>query len=197
MGKSTCRIPGCEKPLHYRARQLCSMHAERLRKTGTFDPPPPRPTLEERFWAKVDKRGPDDCWLWTAATNQLGYGQIGTGSTQRLMAHRCSYELAYGPIPDGMMVDHRCGVPLCVNPAHLRVVTPSQNMENRTKLDRRNGSGFRGVSWDREKCRWFAYCSARGVRYSLGYFDDVHQAAEAARLKRLEVMTCNDQDRPK
>jgi hypothetical protein len=89
---------------------------------------------EVRFWAKVDKGGPDDCWLWTARVNtrRQGYGVFWDGAT-KVGAHRFSYELANGPIPAGMTVDHTCYVTACVNPSHLRVLTRSEN----SKLQRR------------------------------------------------------------
>lgn len=83
-------------------------------------------TLEERFWAKVDKDGPNGCWLWTASTNLQGYGQFFDGKT--VLAHRFAYERLVGPIPEGLVTDHLCRTPLCVNPAHLEPVTQRENM---------------------------------------------------------------------
>lgn len=74
----------------------------------------------DRFWTKVEKT--DECWLWTGATNDSGYGvvRVGSGPSRRMArAHRASYEMAYGPIPDGRMVCHRCDNPPCVRPDHL------------------------------------------------------------------------------
>lgn len=88
--------------------------------------------LEIRLWQKINKRGPDECWPWTASTNRYaktrgqGYGKISTGGRHRriVSAHRLVYELEVGPIPDGMHVDHMCGNSLCCNPRHLQAVTP-------------------------------------------------------------------------
>lgn len=79
----------------------------------------------ERFWAKVDKQS-SGCWIWTAAKIWSGYGRFNTG-TRGVYAHRFSYELAYGPIPDGLFVDHICRNRACVNPEHMEVVTHRTN----------------------------------------------------------------------
>lgn len=85
-------------------------------------------SLEQRFWEKVNKDGPGGCWLWTASfRNEQGYGQFGV-SGRTVVAHRMSYELMVGPIPDGLVLDHLCRVRRCVNPAHLRPVTDRENI---------------------------------------------------------------------
>lgn len=84
--------------------------------------------LEDRFWPKVAVASDDECWTWQANRNNHGYGLIRLGGTARkVLAHRAVYEMRCGPIPDGMVVLHRCDNPRCVNPAHLLLGTMRQN----------------------------------------------------------------------
>lgn len=88
--------------------------------------------LEERFWPKVDKQDSDECWNWKGFLDRDGYGQISAGGvgSAMLKAHRYSYELHYGINPGDKVVLHICDNPSCVNPAHLRMGTPSDNMKD-------------------------------------------------------------------
>ena len=88
-------------------------------------------TLEERFWAKVDKSG--DCWEWTGAKDR--YGQIGHNQKVKA-AHRVSWEIHNGAIPDGMCVLHRCDNPPCVRPDHLFIGTMADNCKDRDSKGR-------------------------------------------------------------
>lgn len=91
--------------------------------------------ISERFWAKVNKT--DSCWLWTGGKTGHGYGSISAGSKNdgSFLAHRISLILNGISIPEKMFVDHKCKNPACVNPDHLRVVTPKINsLENSNSL---------------------------------------------------------------
>lgn len=81
-----------------------------------------------RFWQKVSKGQPSECWIWTAAQSGDGYGRFYAGGRLH-NAHRVSVLLAGQDIPDGMVVDHLCRNRLCVNPSHLRVVTNEDNLK--------------------------------------------------------------------
>lgn len=80
---------------------------------------------ERRFWRKVQKT--DECWLWQGTRDRRGYGQLRVNKKSR-PAHRISYELLVGPIPVGLVIDHLCRNPSCVNPAHLEAVTDRVNI---------------------------------------------------------------------
>ena len=88
-------------------------------------------------WQRYSNAGdPRDCWLWKSSIASNGYGQI-WGGGKTLLAHRVSYELHVGPVPDGMFVCHTCDVPRCVNPGHLFVGTPLDNVVDMTSKGRR------------------------------------------------------------
>lgn len=77
-------------------------------------------TLRARFEERVAKAGPDECWLWKLKPGSAGYGTISMGSGGHpALVHRVAWELAFGPIPEGVRVRQKCGNRLCVNPSHL------------------------------------------------------------------------------
>ena len=102
----------------------------------------PKTPVVIRFKSKFTIGAPEECWLWTAATNAAGYGVIGRGGRGELnvLAHRLSYELHIGLVPDGLIVCHTCDNPPCVNPHHLFLGTHKTNAEDRVA----KGRQFRG-----------------------------------------------------
>lgn len=125
-----CSVPGCEGEV--RCSGLCPVHYDRWIKQGRLDLLP-KPTIEERFWAKVRMAGPDECWEWTGARKRSGYGSFcsgakdGNGRGVVVGAHRWAYESLRAEIPDGLHIDHLCRNPGCVNPWHMEPVTAAEN----------------------------------------------------------------------
>lgn len=123
-GDGACSVATCGRG-HY-ARGWCRLHYERWRAHGT--PTPPVLTVAERFWSKVAVGDSGECWSWTAARTEHGYGKFGVGRASKL-APRLALELATGrAIPSLQKVLHSCDNPPCCNPAHLSVGTQLQNM---------------------------------------------------------------------
>jgi hypothetical protein len=90
--------------------------------------PTPVTPVFDRLFGKVDYDEKTRCLIFTGSLRGSGYGQIWMREAQRSVeAHRVAYELFVGAIPDGMQIDHLCRNKLCVNPAHLEVVTPREN----------------------------------------------------------------------
>lgn len=84
------------------------------------------------FWERVERA--EECWPWTMARQDSGYGRARLPGYPTMPAHRVAYMLANGPIPDGYHIDHLCRNPPCCNPAHLEAVTPAEN-HRRTRRD--------------------------------------------------------------
>jgi hypothetical protein len=118
------------------ARGWCPRHYQRWRVHGSTDVCLTTQGLgvTARFWAKVDKSG--ECWLSTGARRGDGYGAFQVESKRQIGAHRFSYILHHGDIAEGTIVMHSCDVPICVNPAHLSLGTPSENTRDAVRKGR-------------------------------------------------------------
>jgi hypothetical protein len=90
-----------------------------------------------RFWSGTNRPSLDSCWLWTRSVGSHGYGQV-TFRGKPATAHRVSWEIHNGPVPDGLDVLHRCDVRRCCNPAHLFVGTARDNMRDMHSKGRAN-----------------------------------------------------------
>jgi hypothetical protein len=86
--------------------------------------------LVERFWAKVERRGPDECWPWLGGKARRGYGMIRADGRQR-PASRVAWSIAHNaPFPPDKFACHTCDNPSCVNPTHIWPGTPGDNMRD-------------------------------------------------------------------
>lgn len=83
-------------------------------------------SVDDRFWAKVDKT--ETCWNWTAYRDPLGYGNFWPADKRMVLAHRFAFELLVGLIPEGLELDHLCRNPSCCRPDHLEAVTHRENI---------------------------------------------------------------------
>lgn len=124
--ESICSVSDCNRRARYISTGWCNTHYNRWHRHGSTDDL--TPSIEERFWAKVDRRGPDECWPWLAGKKSDGYGVFWDGAAQ-VGAHRISYEAHHGAIPDGLVIDHLCRNPACVNPFHLEAVDNGTNIK--------------------------------------------------------------------
>lgn len=128
-----CLVDECGRPA--RVRGWCHAHYMQWRRTGTAERPAPR-SLVVRFVDLCEVT--DYCWPWRGTINANGYGRFKADGKLRL-AHRVSYELFVGCIPDGYEVDHLCRITECVNPDHLEAVTVLENNARKSKMFCVNG----------------------------------------------------------
>lgn len=103
----------------------------------------PMPTCLAMALAQyVTPGAPDDCWVYVGPTKQGGYGRFSYGcGGKKKLAHRVAWELANGPIPDGLLVCHSCDNPPCCNPKHLFLGTHQDNKDDAVAKDRHDKTG--------------------------------------------------------
>jgi hypothetical protein len=137
-----CSISECSD--QHAGLGYCRRHYKRFRRYG--DPLGTRTIIpaDVRFWAKVDKRGPGECWNWTAGLTAQGYGGFHPAKHETELAHRWSYRAASGSLEPGLVIDHLCRNRTCVNPEHLEQV---ENLENL-----RRGAGYALANGMRSAC---------------------------------------------
>jgi len=148
MAEGTCSTPGCDSPHGRLRRGWCDRCYYRWYRAGIDDER--RAGVERRFWAKVKKT--PTCWLWQRALDEWGYGRFGGGS-----AHRVAWRFAYGPVPKGLQVLHRCDNPPCVRPDHLFLGSQADNMADMVV----KGRALRGERNPNAKLTWEAVRAIR------------------------------------
>jgi hypothetical protein len=136
------KCEGCGEPFKKRPRDskrqwedraFCSMSC--ANKAGRTIP------THLYFWKYAERMKDDECWPWRGVCDQHGYGRV-SFMHKRFKAHRVSFEMANGPIPDGLIVRHRCDNPNCVNPNHLEAGTHKDNMQDASRRGRLNSKSL-------------------------------------------------------
>ncbi len=127
------------------SRGFCKRHYNQWYRTGGFTSAEVLPHgrlsagSEAAIWARIEKRGEDECWPWKGYIGRAGYGAVKwKGRMSR--AHRVVYTLTSGAIPDEVLIRHTCDNPPCCNPSHLLAGTPQDNMSDKMARDRWRGN---------------------------------------------------------
>lgn len=150
--------------------------------------------LKERFDAKWVEDPETGCWLWTASTKGNGYGQIKIGVPSPAPAHRVAYTLYRGAIPDGLVIDHLCRNPGCVNPEHLEAVTHKENLRRGAKCGKKLGPCKNGHPVDQRfqrpgKVHWGCYaCKQEEFERRIKRYSDVKPPRQQSKLARNAEM---------
>lgn len=139
-----CFVENCEDQVV--AKGMCNRHYLRHKRVGTVeDNGRSHASLSTRFFRKVDRTA--TCWIWTGNTSRNGYGSIQSGGkgSPTLSAHRLSYEMHKGQIPEGCVVMHSCDNPSCVNPDHLSIGTFKENTADMIAKGRKRTIAPKGI----------------------------------------------------
>lgn len=147
-------------------------------------PPKPRPIID-RFMEKVSIEPNSGCWLWTASAFPDGYGQIGVAG-KNWQAHRLSWVLHRGQIPDGWCVCHRCDNPPCVNPEHLFLGTMADNTADRQSKGRQARN--RGEQAGGVRLTWSIANEVRRLAAGGMSQADIHRALSLSRQQVSRIV---------
>jgi hypothetical protein len=150
-------IPACHSSINLplllnSTRSLCAFPRTVTHRSGgvssigvTMNYTPQDHNFTKRFWLRISKSSPDECWPWQASKKRDGYGQVKYEGKMQL-AHRIAYRLSFGEIPKGKLVCHHCDNPPCCNPSHLFIGTDADNRRDMVQKGRErhaNGSRIR------------------------------------------------------
>jgi hypothetical protein len=149
-----------------------------------------RLSLEERFWEKVNRNGPvpserpdlGSCWTWEASIDPSGYGRFGVKKQVR-KSHRVAWEIAHGPIPDGLHVLHKCDNPACVRVDHLFLGTNRDNTLDKIRKGRQ-------PTGDRHWKRARPELGLRGEKHAMAKLTE----AQVIEIRRLHSAGLNQRE---
>lgn len=186
--RKVCKIQDCGR-IHD-AKGYCKTHYNQYRegkpfqrKYVKFDPSVPASEIINAFSKRDEETG---CLVWQRATRGRGYGVL-----RGVPAHREAYKSAYGEIPDGMVIDHKCHNPPCVEPTHLRAITVKENAQN-LALSELNTTGMRNVYF--VKGKWLARLRADGIMRYGGSYETFQEACDAAVALRAKYYRIIDEE---
>ena len=148
-----CNVQGCNN-MGALVKGMCRKHYKRLWRNGTLSPTKQaQDSISERLDRWTDKygtvayEGMSACWNWIGTKVRDGYGRISVNGKPK-MAHRVSFELVNGMIPEGFFVCHKCDNPSCVNPEHMFIGSRLDNMRDKVA----KGRAYTGESQSGENC---------------------------------------------
>lgn len=182
--RETCTVDECDKAQH--SHGYCRNHARRWKRWGDPNVRRPLKTLEQRFWPKVQVTSAG-CWEWQGSKDKLGYPRFADDSNTVRMAYRVWWEHNYGPVPEGLELDHICHNHSCVNLDHLRLATSRQNTEYRSGPTAKSTTGERGVYLNKRHGNYVAKVHSRGKVHHVGTYETVDDAAKAVRAARARL----------
>lgn len=190
---SLCKIKNCERPSRFRG--LCFTHNQRWKKG---EPDYDRPIIgkggakkipeTDRFEKFVDRT--PTCWGWNGFVDSIGRGHFFIYEIGKVRAHRASYILNIGPIPNNLVVCHSCDNPNCVNPDHLWLGTIKENVHDMLAKGREHRRGRYCINnHDTELPNAIRYVMQRGKRVSVCIeCAKARQRRYEARLKQKDVI---------
>ena len=181
MNQRICSIEGCTNALI--ARGWCRRHYYTWKRNGDPLHFKRHAAPANALAARTISQG--DCLIWTGAKCLKGYGRMRVNGKLQ-PAHRVAYELEYGPIPEGKVIDHICQNPACCNTAHLRVATIGQNNSHLVGAQKNNiRSGVRNVYYARGK--YYVRLRKDGQAHYFGVYPTVAEASEVAERARKDL----------
>jgi hypothetical protein len=142
-------------------------------------------SIEDRFWKKVKKGSPNECWEWSGSKNGDGYGRFSYGKITQY-AHRVVWILKYNKIPKNIQVLHHCNNPSCVNPIHLFLGTQKDNMNDRDKKGRTPHTRLFGSKNGKSKLIEEQVITIR-ILHKIGF-----SLIELSRIYKVNVTTIED-----